>query len=59
MDVQAIQSLSGEPADEYQNLIWKARPIRPKEHRLTCPDEYVDWMKMNAAVLEELRSLVE
>lgn len=61
MDVYAIQSLPGEPADEYQNLIWKARPqpTRPKEHRLSCPDEYRDWMKINATVMEELRDIFD
>jgi len=59
MDIQEIQSLSGEPADEYQNLIWKARPIRPKEYRLECPEEYYDWMKMTAAVMEELREIFD
>ena len=58
MDVQSIQSLKGEPADEYQNLIWKARLIRPEEYRLKHPDEYYDWMKMNADVLNEFRKIL-
>lgn len=59
MDVQAIQSLSGEPADEYQNLIWKARPIRSKEYRVEYPDEYYEWMKMTSVVMEELREIFD
>ena len=57
----SIESLPGEPADEVQNMIWRASRARsasaitnPEEHRLKCPIEYREWLKKNRDVLEEL-----
>ena len=54
----SIETLKGEPADEVQNLIWRARPTI--EVRFKYPDEFHEWLKKNKYVLDELNlKLVE